>query len=198
MDIISHISEGFKAHKPASPAARCLCCLLFGGGSARPSPPFSVRGQPPGPLWLPAGAVGVFKSRHSPSFSSEERKPFPACLPRVVSSLAFPGPGPLLFPPPVTPAPWPGGRGALGPAAGLIVAALTVLSPGVLEPSAAGVCGAAHLYPLSLSWGPRVRGWGADCKAHLLPGTGTGLMTFWPCENATRLTSSHQVLDVLR
>lgn len=84
MDIISHISEGFKAHKPASPEALDACAACGLGAALRaPAPP------PPSE----AQARRYFKTRLSPSFSSEEWKPFPACSPSAVSSLPFSGPG---------------------------------------------------------------------------------------------------------
>lgn len=148
MDIISHISEGFKAHKPASPEARSLMPVLpVGLGAALHPPP-------------PSEARRYFKTRLSPSFSSEEWKPFPACLPRTVS----PFPGPDFFS--GIPAPLLLGQG-LG-----VSSVPTPGTPGALTFPDLGRW--SQLPAPSLSQGPRA-GW-ADCQAQLPPGPGTGLM----------------------
>lgn len=81
MDIISHISEGFKAHKPASPEALDACAACGLGAALRA----------PAPLlrWRPRGIL----KRGSFLPFPEEWKPFPACSPSAVSSLPFSGPG---------------------------------------------------------------------------------------------------------
>lgn len=129
---------------------------------------------PPTVLWRPASWALVT----SPSFSSEEWKPFPVCPPRGVNSPAFPGPGLFsLLPPPGTPAaqPTPSASASRGSRCS---------DPERWRQLAPGFEG-------SLSRDPRA-GW-ADGKAQLLPGAAPGWLdwlAFSPRESPAASHSS--------
>lgn len=186
MDIISHTSEGFKAHKPASPTAGCGVTCSWGADPSSPTTLRSRRCASGAPLVTEVGVgmrVLLLTGGSLLPFPLRNRNLFPACPPSAVRFLASLAGNALRPARPFSlhPAPPLFGRGVQERSAHRPPHSSTALSAPteVLEPSVRpglGVppsCNAAGMGG-DLSAGQR------GCGAHHLPGAGPRLAALWP------------------